>query len=127
MAARQNNQLEMKHKQASTTSIMTFAGGENYFLNYRQGQSLLSRQSENNVLKMQTNHSGNFKDLHNSCETYGGMNGNNEVDKGMDSSNQLDTEPGEVYDEATPCGCSHSKYAARTSIIPEDKLKSLHK
>ena len=76
---------------------------------------------------MQTNHSGNFKDLHNSCETYGGMNGINEVDKGMDSSNQLDTEPGEVYDEATPCGCSHSKYVARTSIIPEDKLKSLHK
>ena len=58
--------------------------------------SLLGKGMSNNI-------SGKFQDHQNSCETGGGHT----KDHNDESVTVLDTEPGDVCDETTPCGCAH--------------------
>ena len=96
---------------------MTFGGGNEFHTQnqnhcrvqsnideQKQFESLIERNTEE--MKVSTVNGGN------SCVSKVGSK-----DDHM-SSTQLDTEPGEINDERTPCGCSHSKYMQNQKIIP---------
>ena len=101
-------------------SVMTFANGPEAHLNFRNASY---RGSDTNIFgntKMGT--VGSNMENGNSWDTHGARS-KAAVD-GNDSNNVLDTEPGEINDETTACGCPHNKIAEgmRTSCIPAQNI-----
>ena len=72
--------------------------------------------------------SNNLADLQNSYETQGGISNPVSIVLNSETYQAVDTEPGEINDETTPCGCLHNKFtpgASRPSTIPLQNIQKL--